>query len=130
MPPFSSFPHRRFRFRPDAIVGEADGPADDLGHRRRDRLQRHLRHALSLRPLEMREQRHLRAHVGERSNGRRHALDPRHVGDHAILDRHVQVDAEKHALAGKLARILEGPKLHLCSLPGLNGSLLSPEGAG
>ena len=118
--------HRRLRLRPDAIVDEADRPPDHIGDRRRDRLQRHFRHALSLRPLEMREQRHLGALVRQRLDGRRHALDPRRVGHRAVLHRHVQIDAQKHALSLQIAGVFKGPKRHLEPvIKSWSGSLLS-----
>ena len=53
----------------------------------------------ALRAAEMREQDHLGALVGDLGDGGRHALDAGGVGDHAVLHRHVEVDAHQHALA-------------------------------
>jgi hypothetical protein len=47
----------------------------------------------------MREQDHLAALVGDLGDGRRDALEPGRVGDAAVLHRHVEVDAQQHALA-------------------------------
>ena len=47
----------------------------------------------------MREQDHLAALVGDLADGRRYALDAGRVGDLAVLDRHVEVDAHEHAFA-------------------------------
>ena len=85
MPPSPSPATAASGVRADAVVDEADRPADDLRHRRRDRRQRHFRHALALRPLEMGEQRHLGAPVGKLADGRRDALDAGRVGDRAVL---------------------------------------------
>ena len=82
----------------DAVVGEGDRLLDDLRQRCGDRLQRILGVA-SLRPAEMREQDHLAALAGNFGDGRRDALEPRRVGDAAILHGHVEVDAQQHALA-------------------------------
>ena len=53
----------------------------------------------ALRAAEMREQDHLAALGGDLGDRRRHALDARGVGDHAVVDRHVEVDAHQHAFA-------------------------------
>ena len=65
MPPSPSCATAASASGADAVVDEADRPPDHIGDRRRDRRQRHFRHALALRPLEMRKQRHLRAAVGQ-----------------------------------------------------------------
>ena len=87
-----------FRGLADAVVGERDRPLDDARHLGGDRFQRLLRIA-PLRPAEMREQDDLAALVGDFGDGRRHTLDTRCVGDVAVLDRHVEIDAHEHALA-------------------------------
>ena len=76
----------------------ATGLLDDLRQRGGDRLQRILGVA-SLRPAEMREQDDLAALVGNFGDRRCDALEPGRVGDAAILHRHVEVDAQQHALA-------------------------------
>src|SRR5262245_5836756 len=53
----------------------------------------------------MREQDHLAALVGELGDGRRDALDTGRVGDLAVLNRHVEVDAQQHALVGDVGLI-------------------------
>ena len=82
----------------DAIVGEGDRLLDHLRQRRGDRLQRILGVA-SLGPAEMREQYHLAALAGYLGDGRCDALEPGGVGDAALLHRHVEIDAQQHALA-------------------------------
>ena len=47
----------------------------------------------------MRQQDHLAAFSRNLGNGRRDALEPRRVGDAAIVGGHVEVDAQQHALA-------------------------------
>ena len=82
----------------DAVLGEGDRLLDDLPQRRRDGLQRILGVA-ALRPAEMGEQDDLAALVGNFGDGRCDALEPRRVGDAAVLHGHVEVDAQQHALA-------------------------------
>ena len=62
-------------------------------------LQAHLRHDLALRPVEMRQQHRLAALAEDVLDRRHDALDPRRVGDPAVLDRHVDVDPGQHDLA-------------------------------
>ena len=47
----------------------------------------------------MRQHDDFRAGGGEPGDGRQHALDPGRVGDDAVLDRHVEIDADEHAFA-------------------------------
>ena len=70
--------------------------AQSRGHRR----QRHLRHALALRAIEMAADDDLRALADQFADGRRQPLDPRQVGDLAVADRHIEVGPQQHALAG------------------------------
>ena len=72
-----------------------------------DRLQREFGLGPALRPAEMREQDDLGALVGELQDGRRDALDAGRVGDLAVGDRHVEVDADQHALALDVADVVE-----------------------
>ena len=93
--------HRGDRLRrrlADAILGERDRLLDHLRERFRHRLQRLLGIA-SLGPAEMREQDHLAALAGNLRDGRRDALEPRRVGDAAVLHGDVEVDAQQHAFA-------------------------------
>ena len=87
----------------DAVGGEGDGPADDLGDGLGDRGQREFGLGPALRPAEMREQNDLGALVGEFRDGRRDALDTGCVGHLAVGDRHVEVDAYQHPLASDVA---------------------------
>ncbi len=82
----------------DAILGESDGLVDELRQCRRDRLQRFLGIA-PLGPAEMREQDDLAALAGNFGDGGRDALEPRGVGDAAILHGNIEIDAQQHALA-------------------------------
>jgi len=67
----------------------------DLGG---DRLERILA-AAPLGAAEMRQQDHLAALVRNLEDGRSHALDTGCVGDLAVAQRHVEVDAQEDALA-------------------------------
>ena len=53
----------------------------------------------ALGPAEMREQDDLAALVGDLADGRHDALDARGVGHAAVFHRHVEIDAQQHALA-------------------------------
>ena len=93
--------HRRdslFGSVADAIVGERDRPAEHFRQFRRDRFQRLLGVA-ALGPAEMRQQDHLAALVRDFRDRRRHALQPRGVGDAALLHGDVEIDAQQHALS-------------------------------
>ena len=89
---------RLLRRLADAIIGERDRLLDHARQCRGDGLERILVVA-PLRAAEMREQDHLAALVGYLGDGRRHALQPGRVGDAAVLHRHVEIDAQQHALA-------------------------------
>ena len=65
------------------------------------------------RPAEMREQDDLAALVGDFGDGRRDALDAGRVGDLAVLHRHVEVDAQQHALALDVG-LIEGAEAQPC----------------
>ena len=88
--------------------GEGDRPADDcrrsapaIGSSENSGVR------AALRPAEMGEQDDLGALVGELEDGRRDALDAGRVGDLAVGDRHVEVDADQHALALDVADVVE-----------------------
>ena len=105
--------HRGDRLRrnlADAIGGEADRAAEVFGDGRGDGPQRigFVRPALG--PAEMGEQDHLAALVGDFADRRQHALDAGRVADLAVLHRHVEIDAQQHALA-----------LHLGGVEGAEG---------
>ncbi|EGE56036.1 hypothetical protein RHECNPAF_770084 [Rhizobium etli CNPAF512] len=70
--------------------------------------QRQIRRRAVLRSAEMGEQDHLGALLGQFEDRRRHTLDARRIGDLAILDRNVEVDADEHALAADVGEIVEG----------------------
>ncbi len=86
--------HRALGHVADAVVDEFDRPLDGVGDFGGDGLERVLGVA-ALRPAEMRQQDHLGALVGEFGDRRRGALDAGGVGHHAVLDRHVEVDAHQ-----------------------------------
>ncbi len=46
--------------------------------------------------------------AGQFEYRRRHALDTGRVGNLAVFDRHIEVDAHEHALAGDVGEIVEG----------------------
>src|SRR4029078_2240057 len=56
-------------------------------------------HRAGLGPAEMRQHHHLGAACLKLFDGGQHPLDARGVADHAILDRHVEIDADQDALA-------------------------------
>ena len=89
----------RFRDVADAIVRERDRTPNGLRQRRRDRLQRHGRHDLALRPVEVGQHDHARALFRQLADRGRLAVDAQRVGDLAVLHRHVQVGADEDALS-------------------------------
>ena len=99
------------RDRPDAIVGKADRLRQDHAQRVRNGPQRHRRHALPLRTLEMAAHDHLGARIHQLVDGRHQALEPGCVGDGAVMHRHVQVGAQQHALPLQIDPI-ERPNRH------------------
>jgi hypothetical protein len=90
-----------------AILGEGDRLAHLSREGLRDRLQRSFDIA-SLGAAEMGEQNGLTALLGDLTNRRHDALDPGRVRDAPVLHRHVEVNAQKHALAPEIAGIVEG----------------------
>src|SRR4051812_11630373 len=58
----------------------------------------------------MRQQDHLAALAGDLADRRSDALEPRGVGDAAVLHGHVEVDAQQHALALHVD-VIEGAEL-------------------
>ena len=89
----------------DAVGREGDRTLDDVGDRGGDGLQRIGLVRAALGPAEMREQNDLAALVRDLGDGRRNALDARRVGHAAVLRRHVEIDAQQHALAGDVGVI-------------------------
>jgi len=88
-----------FCHRPDAIGGERHRAAEHDSHGQRDRLQRHRRHRLAARPVEMREQHHARAGIGKLLHRRGLAFDARRIGDLAVLHRNVEVQPHQDSFA-------------------------------
>ena len=64
-----------------------------------DRLQAELRLRLALRPAEMRREDHRRAVIERVGDRRQRRANAGVVGDPAVLDRDVEVDADEHAPA-------------------------------
>jgi hypothetical protein len=95
----------------DGVVGKADRTADDLGDRRAHRTQRFLGVG-SFRPAEVRQQNDLAPFVGDLLDGRRDALDAGCVGDLAVLHRHVEIDAQQHALVSHVNAIESAKRGH------------------
>src|SRR5918996_1385121 len=89
-------------FLADAVADEADiGAAHQLLHLLRDRLQRGLGRD-HLGTAEMRQHDHLGPFAGELGDGRKHAGDAGRIGDLAVLDRHVEIDADEDPLAANV----------------------------
>src|ERR1700733_10558740 len=59
----------------------------------------------------MREQNNLAALVRDFLNRRRDAFDARRIGHTAVLHRNVEIDAQKHALAGDVGVIERAERL-------------------
>ena len=85
-------------FGPTQSSANATGRLHDPRHLGGDRPQRILRIG-PLGTAEMRQQDHLAALVGDLGDGRGDFFDAGRVGDLAVLHRHVEVDAQQHALA-------------------------------
>ncbi len=93
----------------DAILGEADRLANQSGHGFGHGLQGEIGVGRALGPAEMGQHDDLAALVGNFVQGRQDALEAGRVGDPAFFHRHVDVDADKHALALEFSGI-EGAK--------------------
>ena len=85
--------------RPDRILREFDGTAEQLRQPFRDRPQRKFRVRLPLRPAEMRTQNHRGAAIERVPDRGDRGSDTGVVRDRAVSDRHVEVDAHQHAPA-------------------------------
>jgi hypothetical protein len=77
-------------------------------------LQTHLGDDLALGAIEMGEQDRQPTLVGDFLDGKGDALDAGLVGDLAVLDWHVEIDAQQYALVGqvKIVKGLEGGHRH------------------
>ena len=93
--------------RADAVGGEGDRPADDLGDGIGDRRQREFGLRPTFGPAEMRKQDDFRFLAGKLQHGRRDALDTGRVGHLAVGDRHVEVDTDQHPFALDVADPIE-----------------------
>ena len=112
--------HHRGGHRPDTVGGESHRAAQCLGQGRGQGRQRQSHHPHALGPAEMAHHDDPRALVGQLGDGRRYPFDSRHIGDPAVPDRHVEVDADQHPLARDLdivegvengAAVIHGPTL-------------------
>lgn len=91
----------------DAVGCEADRAAEHLRGRRGDRLKREFRRRSVLWSAEMGKQDDLSALAGKLGDGRRDALDTGGVGDLAVGDGNVEVDAHQHALTIDIADVVQ-----------------------
>ena len=86
-------------FLADAIGAERDGTAKKPLQRLCNGLQREIGLRATFRPAEVRDDDDLGAAVGERLEAGQDALDPRRVRDLTVLDRHVEISTDNHALS-------------------------------
>ena len=104
--------------------------AHQLGDLGRDRRKRGLWAPLALGTAEMGEHDHLGAAVHELLDGRQHARDARRVGHFAVLHRHVEIDADEHALAPDVepidgadtGKVRFAPAVHIGGAGNIRGS--------
>src|SRR6185436_17543937 len=89
----------------DAVGREGDGPADELAQLVRHRAQAELRIGTALGPAEVRDDDDLGAAVGQVLEARQQALQPRRIGYLAVAHRHVEIGADKDALAVHIAAL-------------------------
>src|SRR6185436_257292 len=87
------------RLGADAVGREQHRPADQIRQPIGHRPQAHLGVRLALRPSEMARQNHRRAAFERVADRRQRRVDARVVADHARLERHVEIDADEHALS-------------------------------
>ena len=81
-------------------AAEGDRALDDVGDRRGDGPQRVGFVRLALGAAEMGKKNDLAALAGDLLDGRRDAFDAGRIRYTAVLGRNVEIDAQKHALAG------------------------------
>ena len=91
--------HGILRRRADAVVDELHGPSEQLREVTCDGRQAELRVRLSLRPAEVAGEDDRGAALERVSNRRQRRRDPRVLGDPAVLQRNVEVDAGEDTLA-------------------------------
>src|SRR5262249_6351834 len=97
----------------DAVLGERDRPFENASDGRCQGLER-LRGIVPFRTPEMGEQDHLATLVRDLTDGGSGALNAGCVGEPAILNRYVEVDAHEHAFASNIdlverAEHIKGP---------------------
>ena len=108
---------RGFRDIADAILRKGDRAPHRFRQRRGDGLERHRRHDLALRPVEMGEHDHPRALLGQLADGRRLAVDAQRVGHPSVRHGDVQVGADEDALSLNV-QVIERPECrHELSFP-------------
>ena len=84
---------------PDAIGAKRYVTAKQPLQRLGNRLQREIGLRATFRPAEVRDDDDLGAAVRERLETGHDALEPRRIRDLAVLDRHIEIGADDHALS-------------------------------
>ena len=97
----------RFANRPgdlvaDAVAGECHRTIQQGGHALGDGLKTQLRIAFPLRTSKMAGQHHRGTAIERIADGRQRGADARLVADAAVLDRNVEIDADKDAFPRQL----------------------------
>jgi len=96
----------------------AEGPLQRLGHRR----QRVLRIGRPLGLSQMGAGGDHRRPVEQPCQGRQGGSDPGFILDHAVGDRHVEIESEQHPGVAQIAEVAEGRQVHARSRPTMNSS--------
>ena len=91
--------------RANAVISKGDRLAEHFGQRGSHRGQRHVRHALALRAVEMAAHDHPRALIRQLADGGGEAFDAGEVGNLAVAHRHVEVGTQQNALASNIDTI-------------------------
>src|SRR5262249_2043767 len=86
----------------DAILGEGDRRAESGGERICDRTEAHLRIRFALRPAEMARQDYGRPLIQRVPDRRERRLYARVVAADAILQRHIEIDADEDAFRAEI----------------------------
>src|SRR5712692_6099219 len=104
-------PAPRFRGSADAVSGKLDAHPQQLGQAHAHRLEAVFRFRLPLGPAQMRSEHESPALRDTEAQRRKSLADACVVAHPAALERHVEVHADKHALAGKF-EIADGEFVH------------------
>ena len=98
----------------NTVGREGDWRADQLRERVGHGLQRELRRRTALRPAKVGDDDHLGATRGEVTQPRHQTLEPRRIGNFAILHRHVEIGADQRTFAAHVhaRRGLEIVEIH------------------